>query len=107
MLSITFRNLDSSLTVQSLADELLTKLVRAHGEQARCHLVLEDTLGAHAHSDKRFSAHVELSLANMHFQSQSARADAPAAVREAFERVDRQVSRAADKRTTAKRAEHD
>ncbi len=100
MLNITFRNLDSSLTIQALADELLAKLGRVHGEPARAHLVLTDTHGSHVHCDHRFDAHLEISMprAAMSFQSQSAHADATVAVREAFERVERQIVSASGRR---------
>ncbi|HEY6877995.1 MAG TPA: HPF/RaiA family ribosome-associated protein [Polyangiales bacterium] len=104
MLNITFRNLDSSVTIQSLADTLMTKLVR--GEPARCHLVVEDKVGAHAHCEDRFAVHLDLSLAHadMSFQSHCAHADATVAVREAFDRVERQMVRQVGRRAAHKRS---
>lgn len=104
MLNITFRNLDSSVTIQSLADTLMTKLVR--GEPARGHLVVEDKVGAHAHCEGRFAVHLDLSLAHtdMSFQSHSTHADASVAVREAFDRVERQIVRQTGRRESFKRS---
>lgn len=107
MLNITFRNLDSSLSIQNLAEELLGKLARTHGESARAHLVLEDTRGGHAHCDKRFAAHLELSFAHhdMSFQSQGASSDAAVAVREAFDHADKQITRTHGRRSSQMRSE--
>jgi ribosome-associated translation inhibitor RaiA len=107
MLNITFRNLESSLTIRSLAEELLAKLVRSHDEPAHAHLVLADERGAHAHCEDRFAAHLELSFAHgaMSFQSQSSSTDAAVAVREVFEHVERQIARQAGRRESHKRSE--
>lgn len=105
MLNITYRNLDSSPTIHDLAEELMAKLVRTHGEPARAHLVVEDASGGHAHCENRFAAHLELSIAHasMNFQSQSAGTDAAHVVREAFDRVETQIVRQNGKRESHRR----
>lgn len=103
MLHITFRHLDSSDTIRALAEELLAKLSRSHGDPLRCHLVLEDNIGAHAHREQRFAAHVELSLPHegMLFDARAAHEDALSAVRAAFERAERQLTRREERLSTA------
>jgi ribosome-associated translation inhibitor RaiA len=99
MLHITFRHLESSPAVRALAEELLARVQKDHGEAARCHLVLEDQAGGHAHHPERFAAHLDFSVArhDMACSAQSAHADAHVAIREVFARVERQLSRREDR----------
>lgn len=109
MLHLTFRHLESSPAVRTLAEELLARLQKNHGDAARCHLVLEDKAGSHAHHPERFSAHLELSVArhDMAFSAQDANQDANTAIREVFAKVERQLSRRADRMSDRTEPDHD
>jgi ribosome-associated translation inhibitor RaiA len=105
MLDITFRHLEGSESVRSLAEELLARLAKNHTAAMRCHLVIEQTSRAHVHSDAHFAAHLELSFgqAAMKFQAQSTHEDALTAVREVFAKVDTQVARHVGRRASTLR----
>jgi ribosomal subunit interface protein len=104
MFDITFRHLESSDTIRSLAAEQLARIQKNHGEALRCHLVLADQRGPHAHHDQHFAAHVTISVGDLSCQADSAHEDATVAVREAFEKLDRQLTRDQDRRSEKQRA---
>lgn len=99
MLQITFRHMDSSSALRTVAEEKFERL-RSHFTSApRCHVVVEDAPG-HARKGGAFSVHVELSVGgeDLHLAAKAVHPQAASAVREAFECLERQIHTRANKR---------
>jgi ribosome-associated translation inhibitor RaiA len=92
MLQITFRHMETSPALQSLTEEKFERLLAHFSHAPRCHVVIDEAPG-HAHNGA-FSVHVELSGSvgeELHVGATAVHAQAPCAVREAFECVERQL----------------
>lgn len=94
MLQVTFRHMDASDALRTVAQEQLDKLhVRAHGTE-RCHLVVDLVSAQHDRKPAQFTVHVDVSFGfpDSLLHATSLHEDAAVAVREAFASVERQLT---------------
>ena len=94
MLQVTFRHMDASDALRTVAQESLDKLhTRSHGAE-RCHLVVDLVSAEHDRKPAQFTAHVDVSFGSRGSlrHASSLHADAAAAVRDAFASVERQLA---------------
>jgi ribosome-associated translation inhibitor RaiA len=94
MLQVTFRHMDASDALRTVAQELLDKLhARSHGAE-RCHLVIDLVSAEHDRKPAQFTAHIDVSFGfpDSLLHASSMHEEASVAVRDAFASVERQLT---------------
>jgi putative sigma-54 modulation protein len=99
-LQVTFRHMPTSEPLQALAAEKLAKLKQHYPDALDCHVVIDCPNYPHHRKGQEMVVHVELTVARTHSRivGEARHEDAYAAVRQAFDNIDRQVSSRADRR---------
>lgn len=93
-LQVTFRHMPTSDALQQLADEKLAKLKQHYPDALDCHVVVDCPGYPHHRKGQQAVVHVELTIGRTHTRvgAEARHEDAYAAMRQAFENLDRQIT---------------
>ena len=99
-LQVTFRHMQSSEPLEQLAVEKLAKLKTHYPDALDCHVVVDCPGYPHHRKGQDAVVHVELTVGRTHSRmvAEARHEDAYAAMRQAFDNLERQITSRVDRR---------
>ena len=98
-LQVTFRHMPTSEPLQQLATEKLAKLKHHYPDALDCHVVVDCPGYPHHRKGQEAHVHVDLTVGRTHMRimAEARHEDAYAAMRQAFDNIERQVASKVDR----------